>query len=122
MNTANDLLGISRKRIKYNTLRGKTVQLRKKYKNAISERVQEKVKSFLEEDIHSRLLPGKGDTITRKKVKKQKRILSESLKTLHKKFTETDEDMKVSYAMFCKLKPFWILDPKCGDRDTCTCI
>jgi len=23
--------------------------------------------------------------------------------------------------MFCKLKPFWILHPKCGDRATCTC-
>jgi len=41
--------------------------------------------------------------------------------TLHKKLTETHADMKVSYAMFCKLKPFWILDPKCGDCDTCTC-
>lgn len=60
MNIANEVLGITQKRMKFNSLKHKKDQFRRrKYKNAISERVKEKVKLFLEEDINSRMMPEK---------------------------------------------------------------
>lgn len=41
---------------------------------------------FLEKDENSRLCPGKKDTITRNKDKRQKRYLNDSLLNLHKEF------------------------------------
>lgn len=122
MSAANELLGITQKRLKFNSLKqNRDKYSRRKYKNALSERVKERVRLFLEEDINSRMMPGKKDTITRKKLKKQKRILTNSMKNLHSQFLLKNNDIKISYTMFCKLRPFWVLDPKCEKRDTCTC-
>ena len=119
MKVANEMLGITEKRLKFNSLRRKDDRFRRrKYKNSISDKVKQKVRDFLEKDNNSRMMPGKRDTITRNKIQKQKRLLSDSLKSLHKKFLQANKDMKVSYTMFCKLRPFWIVDPKCGDRET----
>ena len=63
-------------------------------------------------------MPGK--KMTRNKIKKQKIMLTNSMKALRKQFLSQNEDIKVFYAMFCKLRPFWIVDPKCESRDTCT--
>ena len=30
-------------------------------------------------------------------------------------------DMRISYSLFCRLLPFWILFPKASDRNTCFC-
>lgn len=40
-----------------------------------SEDAKQKVTAFLEEHINSKLMPGKKDTITRSKMKMQKRLL-----------------------------------------------
>lgn len=77
--------------------------------------------SFLEEDEHSRMAPGKKDYITRKKIKKQKRVLNDSLINLHEKFT-SKYNSSISYSTFCSHKPFWIVMPKVTDRDTCKCV
>lgn len=76
---------------------------------------------FLEQDENSRLTSGKKETKTRKKVKKQVRFLNDSLRNLHKKFIENSNLKRLSYATFCKLRPFWILLPKVNDRQTCLC-
>ncbi|RZF37984.1 hypothetical protein LSTR_LSTR016401 [Laodelphax striatellus] len=77
---------------------------------------------FLSQDEHSKQCAGKKETITRKKVKMQKRLLTDSLQNLHKKFTATYQNHNdMSYSKFCKLRPFWITIPDCKNRDTCLC-
>ncbi|XP_054259552.1 uncharacterized protein LOC128984273 [Macrosteles quadrilineatus] len=79
------------------------------------------VKTFLEKDEHSRMCPGAKDTITRKKDKRQKRYLNDTMLNLYKIFSTEHSHLKLSYASFCKLRPFWIVMPKVTDRDTCLC-
>ncbi|KAF9424564.1 hypothetical protein HW555_000375 [Spodoptera exigua] len=47
------------------------------------------VKSFYEDDENSKQCPGKQDYITRHKLKKQKRYLTDSLKNLHRKYLDS---------------------------------
>lgn len=68
--------------------------------------------------MNTRLLPGKTDTITKNKVKMQKRILNDTLQNLHKSFCAEYPGARCSYASFCRWKPFWIIDPKCDQRVT----
>uniref|UniRef100_A0A8D9AZZ8 Uncharacterized protein n=1 Tax=Cacopsylla melanoneura TaxID=428564 RepID=A0A8D9AZZ8_9HEMI len=100
---------------------GYSKQKRIKYHKSIEE-LRRHVKEFLEQDISSRLTPGKKDTITRNKVKKQKRFLNDSLKNLHSKFvTQYRVYQHISYTLFCRLRPFWIIVPNAATRDTCLC-
>lgn len=68
------------------------------------------VRKFLEAHENSTICPGKHDTITRNGVKKQKRYLNNTLKNLQIKFNTT-HNVKISYASFCRLRPFWIVNP-----------
>ena len=88
--------------------------------NRVSDCIKEKVKNFLESDENSRMTTGKGDTVTRHKDKKQKRLLTDTMKNLHTKFC-TDTDVKMSYASFLRLRPFYIVSPSIKDRETCLC-
>lgn len=82
--------------------------------------LKEAVKEFLENDSNTRHAPGKKDTITRKKRKMQKRYLNDSMKNLHRKFVKETET-KISYALFCRLRPFYVVHQKLDGRDTCLC-
>ena len=86
-----------------------------------AERIVRSVKHFLEEDRNSIMVPGKRDTIIRFKQKKQKRYITDSLKNLHLKYVK-EANMNISYSLFCRMRPFWIVQPKLSDRDTCMCI
>lgn len=77
------------------------------------------VQKFLEDDKYTRLCAGKKEFITKNKVRKQKRYLLDKLQNLHKEFLRTGN--AISYSMFARLRPFWILAPKVTDRDTCLC-
>lgn len=79
------------------------------------------IRTFLEEDCNSKLCPGKKDYISKNKVTKQKRYLCDTMGNLHKKFLECNPDMLLSYAFFCKNRPFWIVSRKVTARDTCGC-
>ncbi|XP_063225527.1 uncharacterized protein LOC134532701 [Bacillus rossius redtenbacheri] len=79
------------------------------------------VTRFFENDDVSRIYPGKKDCLTKNGVKKQKRLLSNTLQNLHKKFSDT-VSYGISYASFCRLKPFWIVTPKHSDREMRKCI
>ena len=68
--------------------------------------MKRKIEQFLRRDINSIVAPGKRDTITRKGLKKQKRYLNDSLKSLHERFVKENTDNKVSYPTFCKFRPF----------------
>ncbi|XP_063237276.1 uncharacterized protein LOC134539299 [Bacillus rossius redtenbacheri] len=84
-------------------------------------KASECVRDFLEKDESSRLCPGKKDTVTRNKCKKQRRLLSNSLLELYKQFLSENAHLQLSYSSFCKLRPFWILPPNVKDRNTCLC-
>ena len=79
------------------------------------------MRNFFQRDDSSRLLPGKRDTVTRRKVKMQKRLLSDSMATLHAKFRHEHADINICYSTFCKLRPFFVVAPTLADRDTCLC-
>lgn len=87
----------------------------------ISEKVRRDIQTFLEDDENSRQSPGKKDTMTKKKVKKQKRYLNDTLDNLHKKYLANNPRYKVSYTSFCRYRPFWITYQKVDMRDTCQC-
>lgn len=83
---------------------------------------KELVKQFLIKDENSRLCPGKRDTITYRKLKKQKRYLNDTMKSLYKKFKYCNSSCHISYATFCKFRPFWVLQPNVRNRNTCMCV
>ncbi|CAB3228673.1 unnamed protein product [Arctia plantaginis] len=76
---------------------------------------------FMEDDSSSRLCAGKKDFITKKGERKQKRVMLDTLLNLHKRFVEKTH-IKISYPMFCKLRPFWVVQPRCDGRNTCMCV
>lgn len=78
------------------------------------------VQDFYERDDVSRCTTGKKETKTEGKVKKQKRVLNDSMKNLHVKFL-AEHSSSISYSLFCNLRPFWVVVPKANDRDTCLC-
>jgi hypothetical protein len=79
------------------------------------------IRRFLEQNVNSTMTPGKKDTITRGGVKKQKRFLNNTLKNLYNKFLEENPNDFISYCSFCRYRPFWIVEMKISDRDTCLC-
>ncbi|KAI4794712.1 hypothetical protein KUCAC02_031890 [Chaenocephalus aceratus] len=80
---------------------------------------KETVRQFYLRDDVSRLTTGKKNTLTLRKVKKQRRLLCDSLLNLHKKFVA--ELQHISYAFFCRQRPFWVVTPNEKDRETCQC-
>ena len=73
-------------------------------------------------DDNSRVTPGKKQTMTqKKKMELQKRLLTNSLLNVHRKFLAEFPDKIISYSLFCKLRPFWVVHPSLDDRDTCLC-
>ncbi|KAK0143486.1 hypothetical protein N1851_018398 [Merluccius polli] len=71
-------------------------------------------------DDVSRITTGCKQTLTRCKVKKQKRFLMDTMKNIHRKFLSEQMHM-ISYSLFCRLRPFWVVFPSLSDRDTCLC-
>ena len=74
---------------------------------------------YLRDDVN-RQTPGKKNTITLRKIKKQRRLLCDSRKNLHRKFV-AEHGQNISYAFFCRERPFWVVTPQERDRETCQC-
>lgn len=85
-------------------------------------RIKKLVEAFYEEDQVSRMCPGKNDTVTYRKIKKQKRYLNDSLKNIYNAFKVAHPRVTISYSAFCKCRPFWVLEPNARLRETCLCI
>jgi len=51
----------------------------------------------------------------------QKRFFNDSLYSLFLKFKREYPHAKLSYAEFCKNRPFWVVAPSAKDRETCLC-
>lgn len=79
------------------------------------------VTCFLQEDVNSTLAPGKKDTITVNKIKKQKRYMNDILQNLYMKFTKEHTDVQLSYVSFSRLRPFWVVQKTAEQRDTSLC-
>jgi hypothetical protein len=77
---------------------------------------------FFERDDVSRSTAGKAETITRKKVRKQRRYLLSDLNCLYPRFKEMYPNLRIGYSTFYKQKPFWVLKPNVKDRETCQCV
>ena len=67
------------------------------------------VENFFEKNTSSRLTAGKKETMTRNKLKKQKRLLNDTILNLYNEFKQTTKSM--FYSTFCKLRPFWVVQP-----------
>ncbi|XP_064613992.1 uncharacterized protein LOC135477727 [Liolophura sinensis] len=83
--------------------------------------VEDIVKSFYLEDVNSTPSAGKRETITRNKLKMQKRYLSDSMLNLFEKFKAEHPNVDVSYTTFTRLRPFYVVLPSVHLRDTVTC-
>ncbi|XP_056454193.1 uncharacterized protein LOC130388732 [Gadus chalcogrammus] len=51
----------------------------------------------------------------------QKRLLVDSMKNLHLKFLAEQTNLRLSYSLFCTLRPYWVVHPTLADRETCMC-
>ncbi|CAH0547039.1 unnamed protein product [Brassicogethes aeneus] len=83
--------------------------------------IRRQIENFFLEDENTIPAPGKRDTITKRKITKQKRYLTTTLKILYKKYVDQLKS-KISFSTFCRLRPFYVLKPRVSNRDTCLCI
>ena len=94
----------------------------KRNSHAVGSNLRKAVVAFYTRDDVSRVVAGKRQTITRNKVKMQKRLLNDNMTVLHKKFLEeASENYQISYPAFCRLRPFWVREPTDKDKQTCLC-
>ncbi|CAG0905242.1 unnamed protein product, partial [Cyprideis torosa] len=88
-------------------------------RKAAVERLRQVVTSFYEQDEVSRQCAGKKETVTHKKVRKQKRFLLKDVKVLHEKFLKQHPYIPVSYSTLARLRPFWVVPMTVENRETC---
>lgn len=84
---------------------------------SLTKRIQDKVINVYQRDDNSKLTAGLKETITRNKIEMQKRLLTETVEDVHKKFQQENKDIIVSYTSFYRLRPFWVVPPRESDRD-----
>ncbi|XP_052130291.1 uncharacterized protein LOC127751200 [Frankliniella occidentalis] len=81
---------------------------------------------YARDDISSKCPDKKAYVISYKngKMKKRKRILQGKLTDLYSKYSSECSQKNVkplSYTVFCRLKPFFVVHQKASERDTCLC-
>ena len=77
-------------------------------------------KFFCRED-NSRTTTGKRDTVSKGGIKKQRRLLLDTLSRLYNKYTLENPWSHMSYSLFCTMRPFFVVSPTNKDRETCLC-
>ena len=82
-------------------------------------RMKQAVQDFFERDDVSTIKLDKQATIIRKGVKRQLCLMTDDMKNLHIKYRSENND--ISYSMFCRLCPFWVVKPREKGRKTCMC-
>ncbi|XP_062532769.1 uncharacterized protein LOC134198688 isoform X1 [Bombyx mori] len=113
----NRLIVLERKLAKY---RMRLHRIKKGQKRGNTVLVKRIIHDFFIDDEHSRLTAGKKETITRRKVKKQIRLLNDTILNLHKIFNNKT-GLNISYETFRRHRPFWVIFPKTTSRNTCLC-
>ena len=99
------------------------IEFRRQKRNMVQSRENTQlIQDFLMRDDNTTMKAGKKDTRTRRGVKKQIRLLNDTLVNLHLKFLSEYPQQKVSLATFCRARPFYVIHAKISDRDTCLCM
>ena len=93
--------------------------IRKKQKER--DQLKDEVCKFLLRDDNSRLMPGKNDKIKEDKCHTQKRVLNDSLKFLHLKFS-SESQHQLSFSTFCRLRPKSVSPTRYISRQQCLCL
>lgn len=101
-------------------IRVRNENYRVKERKSLSRAMYTQVREFYERDDISRMTSGVKNTVTANKLKKQRRVLNDSLRNLHVKFL-SEINGRISYKTFCRLRPFWVKFPTDRDRNTCLC-
>ena len=76
--------------------------------------------TFFERDDNSRMTTGLKQTITKQKEKRQTRFMLDILRNVYMKY-ESENNERISFTTFWRLKPFWIKCPTENERETCLC-
>ena len=76
---------------------------------------------FLQSDECSTCLPGKKDKVTVDRNVKQKRVLTDYMTNLHNNLLADYSTKKVSFVVFCRLRPAHIKLASFPTRQTCLC-
>jgi len=113
-------LKLTQRQLKPDDNSGKEFQ-RKPRRSRIIQEMKADIESFLCREENSRMKAGKKSTKTQLGMKRQVYLLSDSLKNLHLKFLAENPRRKMSYALFCRLKPFFVRHATHRDRETCLC-
>nr|XP_047144280.1 uncharacterized protein LOC124817889 [Hydra vulgaris] len=81
------------------------------------------VKTFYEDNEHSRIMPGKKDYVSIKKnVQMQKRLLLCNLKESFVAFKTKNPKIKIGFSRFCTLRPKWYITVSAsGTHSVCVC-
>ena len=99
---ANEMLGISAKRMRSSS-NMPVSKLRRTQMTSKRRKLSEVVESHYCSDETSRMLPGKKDCITMNMVKKQKRVLCETMTIVYSKFMNKFPRLPISYTLFCRI-------------------
>ena len=89
--------------------------------NKLDVETQQLIADFFTRDDNSRLTTGKKQTVTKNKVKEQKRLLLDTVSNLHEKFCAEYPTSNISYVTLTRYRPFWVRQPTAKDRETCLC-
>ncbi|EFN62014.1 hypothetical protein EAG_10159, partial [Camponotus floridanus] len=86
----------------------------------------QKVQDFYDNDLNSRIMPNKKDTVSiyvgDEKRKVQKRLLLTDMKNLHNQFKEKFPENPIGLTKFVELKPKWcVLAGSSGTHNVCVC-
>ena len=87
----------------------------------LRESIKEQVHSFMERDDISRVMPGKNDAKMHEGEKKQVRVLKDYLLNIYEPFKTEMPNSSISFSLFCKLRPSYILLTSLISRNTCLC-
>ncbi|KAK0151073.1 hypothetical protein N1851_007764 [Merluccius polli] len=115
---AEEVFGFSTRRWKE---RENPCKYERKKHEGVGAKLRSTVTSFFLRDDVSRFTTGKKQTVTRQKKKRQKRLLTDTLKNLYLKFLAEHPNLRLSFSLFCTFRPYWVVRPTLADRDTCMC-
>lgn len=83
--------------------------------------LRQNVLTFYERDNNSSTSPGAREFVTKKKMRKRKRYLTDTIDILYKKFRAEFPNIQIRRSLFFALRPFWVSNRKITSRDTCMC-
>ena len=95
--------------------------------NTLSDELKELVRLFYQDDINTRVMPGKKDVLTvrnvdKSKVKMRKRLVLDDISNLHLKFNAEYPNHLIGKSKFFDLRPLWVIPIRDQSQEVCKCI